>query len=71
MYSAATPEKGASTLSIFFSKPLSPMRKELREPLVELLWPRLRQYSSRCFESMLSHEGFSPASRVFDVTERL
>jgi hypothetical protein len=37
MYSAATPEKGAATLSIFSSKPLSPMWKELREPLVELL----------------------------------
>ena len=71
MYSAATPEKGASALSSLLSEPFSPMRKEVREPLVEGLWPRLRQYRRRWGESIVSHEGFSPASRVLDTTERV
>ena len=45
--------------------------KEVREPWEEGLWPRSRQYRRRWGESMVSHEGFSPAEHVLDTTERV
>lgn len=69
-YSAATPEYGASILSSFLSTPDSSMRNRLSEPFVSSICPRSRQYSNRCSESILSHEGLPPASREVDVMER-
>jgi hypothetical protein len=67
----ATPLKGADTRSIGFKTPFCPIENEFREPTVDVVAPRSRQYSTRLFESRVNHDGFSSQSGVFDVSVRL
>lgn len=68
--SAKTPERGASTRSIFVRAPFSPIENEFIDPLAEELLPRSRQYKMRFAESRVSHEALGPQSEFVEDMER-